>query len=112
MVSIPKTIGVVSCGFLLCLGLSNAAQADNAASSADKLKAANDWSKAEIKAAEDARKAHETYLEKVEVIYKKAGEAVKAHAATEDLATSKIITLDEVHKVYYSNISLYLTIHY
>jgi hypothetical protein len=40
MVSIPKTIGVVSCGFLLCLGLSNAAQADNAASSADKLKAA------------------------------------------------------------------------
>ena len=39
MASIPKTIGVVSCGFLLCLGLSNAAQADNAASSADKLKA-------------------------------------------------------------------------
>jgi len=39
MVSIPKTIGVVSCGFLLCLGLSNAAQADNAASSVDKLKA-------------------------------------------------------------------------
>jgi hypothetical protein len=39
MVSIPKTIGVVSCGFLLCLGLSNAAQAANAASSADKLKA-------------------------------------------------------------------------
>jgi hypothetical protein len=40
MVSIPKTIGVVSCGFLLCLGLSNAAQADKAASPADKLKAA------------------------------------------------------------------------
>ena len=39
MVSIPKTIGVVSCGFLLCLGLSNASQADHAASSADKLKA-------------------------------------------------------------------------
>jgi hypothetical protein len=39
MVSIPKTIGVVSCGFLLCLGLSNAAQADNVASFADKLKA-------------------------------------------------------------------------
>ena len=39
MVSIPKTIGVVSCGVLLCLGLSNAAQAANAASSADKLKA-------------------------------------------------------------------------
>jgi len=39
MVSIPKTIGILSCGFLLCLGLSNAAQADHAASSADKLKA-------------------------------------------------------------------------
>ena len=39
MASIPKTIGVLSCGFLLCLGLSNAAQADNAASSVDKLKA-------------------------------------------------------------------------
>jgi len=39
MVSIPKTIGVLFCGVLLCLGLSNAAQADNAASSVDKLKA-------------------------------------------------------------------------
>lgn len=39
MASILKTIGVLSCGFLLCLGLSNAAQADNAASSVDKLKA-------------------------------------------------------------------------
>ena len=32
MVSIPKVVGVLSCGFLLCLGLSTAAQADNAAS--------------------------------------------------------------------------------
>lgn len=39
MVSIPKAVGVLSCGFLLCLGLSNAVQADNAASFADKLKA-------------------------------------------------------------------------
>ena len=31
MVSIPKVVGVMSCGFLLCLGLSNVA------SSADKL---------------------------------------------------------------------------
>jgi hypothetical protein len=31
MVSIPKVVGVLSCGFLLCLGLSNVA------SSADKL---------------------------------------------------------------------------
>ena len=35
----PKVVGVLSCGFLLCLGLSNAAQADNAASAANKLKA-------------------------------------------------------------------------
>jgi hypothetical protein len=35
MVSIRKVVGVLSCGFLLCLGLSTAAQADNAASEAD-----------------------------------------------------------------------------
>ena len=39
MVSIPKVVGVMSCGFLLCLGLSHAAQADNAASAADEKKA-------------------------------------------------------------------------
>jgi hypothetical protein len=39
MVSILKVVGVLSCGFLLGLGLSNAAQADYAASTADKLKA-------------------------------------------------------------------------
>jgi hypothetical protein len=39
MVSIPKVIGVMSCGVLLCLGLSNAAQADNAASVQDEMKA-------------------------------------------------------------------------
>jgi hypothetical protein len=39
MVLIPKVIGVLSCGFLLCLGLSQAAQAGNAASAADELKA-------------------------------------------------------------------------
>ena len=32
MVSIPKVVGVMSCGFLLCLGLSNVAQAGDAAS--------------------------------------------------------------------------------
>ncbi len=36
MVSIPKVVGVLSCGFLLCLGLSRGAQADDAASAADK----------------------------------------------------------------------------
>lgn len=39
MVVHSKIVGVVVCGFLLCLGLSTAAQADNAASAADRLKA-------------------------------------------------------------------------
>ena len=39
MVSIPKIVSVMACGFLLCLGLSNAAQADDAASPAEELKA-------------------------------------------------------------------------
>jgi hypothetical protein len=39
MVSIPKVVGVLSCGFLLCLGLSHAAQADDAASAQDEMKA-------------------------------------------------------------------------
>ena len=47
MVSIPKILGVLSCGFLLCLGLSHAAQADNAAASADEKKAAQSEMKAD-----------------------------------------------------------------
>jgi len=39
MVSIPKIIGVLSCSFLLCLGLSNATQADNTAPTTDEMKA-------------------------------------------------------------------------
>jgi hypothetical protein len=39
MISIPKVVGTITCGFLLCLGLSTAALADNAASTADKLEA-------------------------------------------------------------------------
>jgi hypothetical protein len=39
MVSIPKVVGVLSCGFLLCLGLSHATEGDNAASAADQEKA-------------------------------------------------------------------------
>jgi hypothetical protein len=38
MVSIPKVVGVLSCGFVLCLGLSHVAQAGNAASAADEMK--------------------------------------------------------------------------
>jgi len=39
MVSISKIVGVMSCGLLLCLGPSNAAQAGNAAPTADEMKA-------------------------------------------------------------------------
>ena len=38
MVSLPKTVGVLSCGFLLCLGLSNAAQAEHSPSPSDVMK--------------------------------------------------------------------------
>jgi len=38
MVAIPKVVGVLSCGFLLCLGLSNAAQAGNAPGASDVMK--------------------------------------------------------------------------
>ena len=37
MVSVPKIVGVLSCGALLCLGLSTATQAGNAASAADEM---------------------------------------------------------------------------
>jgi Cu/Ag efflux protein CusF len=38
MVSIPKVVGVLSCGFLLCLGLSSAAQAEHAPAPSDLMK--------------------------------------------------------------------------
>jgi uncharacterized membrane protein YcgQ (UPF0703/DUF1980 family) len=38
MVSIQKVVGVLSCGFLLCLGLSNAAQAEHAPAPSDVMK--------------------------------------------------------------------------
>ena len=38
MVSIPKVVGVLSCGFLLCLGLSNATQAEHAPAPSDLMK--------------------------------------------------------------------------
>jgi len=37
MVVTPKVVGFICCGFLLCCGLSTAAQAGNAASAADEL---------------------------------------------------------------------------
>ena len=39
MVSTPKIIGEMSCALTLCLGLAHAAQADDAASVSDTLKA-------------------------------------------------------------------------
>ena len=38
MVPIPKVVGLMSCGFLLCLGLSNAAQAEHPPSPSDVMK--------------------------------------------------------------------------
>jgi Cu/Ag efflux protein CusF len=38
MVSIPKVVGVLSCGFLLCLGLSSAARAEHAPAPSDLMK--------------------------------------------------------------------------
>jgi len=38
MVAIPKVVGVLSCGFLLCLGLSHAAQAEHAPAPSDLMK--------------------------------------------------------------------------
>jgi hypothetical protein len=38
MVSIPKIVGVLSCGFLLCLGLSSVAQAEHAPAPSDLMK--------------------------------------------------------------------------
>ena len=38
MVSIPKIVGVLSCGLLLCFGLSNAAQAEHSPAPSDVMK--------------------------------------------------------------------------
>ena len=38
MVCIPKVVGVLSCGFLLCLGLSNVAQAEHTPAPSDLMK--------------------------------------------------------------------------
>lgn len=38
MVSIPKLVGVLSCALLLCIGLSNAAQAKHSPSSTDTMR--------------------------------------------------------------------------
>jgi len=38
MVSIPKVVGVLLCGLFLCLGLSNAAQAEHAPAPSDLMK--------------------------------------------------------------------------
>lgn len=38
IVSIPKIVGVLSCGLLLCLGLSTAAQAEHSPSASDVMK--------------------------------------------------------------------------
>lgn len=57
MVSIPKVVGVLSCGFLLCLGLSTAAQADEMKGGQDSKKGEQDkLKKDDMKAGQSARK--------------------------------------------------------
>jgi hypothetical protein len=59
MISIPKVVGLLSCGFLLSLGLSHATQAGNVASAADDMKAGQDARKggqAGVKGEEDKLK--------------------------------------------------------
>jgi hypothetical protein len=71
MVSIPKVVGVVSCGFLLFLGLSHAAQPDGAASTADKLKADQSDRR------QGGQEAGETQMNDMEGSQPKGGKTIK-----------------------------------
>ena len=52
MLSISKIVGLMSCGFLLCLGLSSAAQAGYGGSAADEMKAGQSDTKKGAQAAQ------------------------------------------------------------
>ena len=68
MVSILKVVGLISCGFLLCLGLSSAAQAGDAASTADATKAGQSDMKAGqagLKGEQDKMKGGHTIMGEV-----------------------------------------------
>ena len=54
MVSIPKVVGLMSCGFLLCLGLSSTAQADNKPSASDVMKSDSETDRTGFQADENA----------------------------------------------------------
>ena len=56
MVSIPKVVGILSCGFVLCLGLSNAASAaDEMKSGQDARKGEQSWSEGRSRQAKGRR---------------------------------------------------------
>jgi hypothetical protein len=56
MVSTLKVVGVLSCGFLLCLGLSNAAQAEHAPASSDVMKTDSQTERQGFKSDDDKQK--------------------------------------------------------
>jgi hypothetical protein len=59
MVSIHKVFGVLSCGFLLCLGLSNAVQAEHAPSPSDVMKTDKTSDRQGFQADDEKQKNHE-----------------------------------------------------
>lgn len=71
MISLPKVVGVVSCGFLLYLGLSTAGQADNAASTVDRLKADQSDRR------QGGQEAGERQMKDTEVEQTKGGKTIK-----------------------------------
>ena len=66
MVSIPKVVGLMSCGFLLCLGLSNAAQAEHAPSASDVMKTDAQSDRQGFQADDDKQKNDEMRTSHVE----------------------------------------------
>jgi hypothetical protein len=59
MVSIPKVFGALSCGFLLCLGLSNAVQAEHMPSPSDVMKTDKTSDRQGFQADDEKQKNHE-----------------------------------------------------
>jgi hypothetical protein len=57
MVSIPKIVGVLSCGFLLCLGLSSVAQAEHAPAPSDLMKTDSESDRQGYQSDDDKQKA-------------------------------------------------------
>jgi hypothetical protein len=56
MVSIPKIVGVMSCSFMLCLGLSNVVQAEHSPSPSDNMKSDATSDRQEFQSDDDKQK--------------------------------------------------------